>query len=66
MKASHVSRRRLPRLLLLSVACGLGLYCSQPFYPGGEARVLNRHEAGGLLSRAMSSNPPQVFPHGLR
>lgn len=58
MKASHVSRRSLLRLLLLSVACGLTLYCSQPFYPGGEARVLNRHEAGGLLSRAMSSNPP--------
>ena len=66
MQASHVSRRRLCRLLLLSVAFGLGLFCSQPRYPGDEARVLNRHEAGGLLTRAMSSNPSQIFPRGVQ
>ena len=66
MKASHMCRRRLSRLLLLSVACGLGLYCSQPLYPGGETRVLNRYKAGGVLIRAISSNPSQVFPRGLQ
>lgn len=65
MKGSHVSRRRLSRLLMLSVACGLGLFCLQPGYLGGGEALLSRRQGDALLTHAISSNPSAVFARWL-
>ena len=66
MKASQGSRRCVSRLLLLSVACGLSLFCSQPRDLASEEQAMNHRQGGTVLTRAMSSNASSIFAQGLQ
>jgi hypothetical protein len=65
MKASHESRRRVSRLLLLCVACALGLFCSEPLHPCGEDQLLSRRQGDVMPTRAGALRPVPLFARGL-